>query len=92
MVSSKSFSIIHFLISDSPLPASPVNKGDPLKTIPILEFFGSIFLIRCCKNNNEPSDVLGVPDANLPVGSFASFLIKSSSDFQLTPNGGLVII
>ena len=29
IVSSKSFSTICFLISDSPLPASPVNKGDP---------------------------------------------------------------
>ena len=32
MDSNKSFSIIHFLISDSPLPASPVNNGEPLKT------------------------------------------------------------
>ena len=31
MVSNKSFSIIHFLISLSPLPESPVNIGDPLK-------------------------------------------------------------
>ena len=33
----QSFSIIHFLISDSPLPLSPVNNGEPLNTTPILE-------------------------------------------------------
>ena len=34
MHSNQSFSIIHFLISDSPLPASPLKSGEPLKTIP----------------------------------------------------------
>ena len=36
------YSIIHLRISDSPLPASPVNKGEPLKTIPIREPSGFI--------------------------------------------------
>ena len=35
MASSQSFSMIHRRISLSPLPASPVNSGDPLKTIAI---------------------------------------------------------
>ena len=88
--SNQSFSIIHLRISDSPLPASPVNSGEPLKTIPILEPDTSILSIKCCKNNNDPSDVRGVPTENLPLESFSSCFIKSSSDFQLTPNGGLV--
>ena len=42
-----SFSIIHFLISDSPLPLSPVNNGEPLNTIPIRLPFDSILEIIC---------------------------------------------
>ena len=34
MHSSMSFSIIHLRISLSPEPASPVNIGEPFKTIP----------------------------------------------------------
>ena len=33
MASSQSFSMIHRRISLSPDPASPVNRGDPLKTM-----------------------------------------------------------
>jgi hypothetical protein len=54
--------------------------------------FDSIFEIMCCKNNNEPSDVRGVPTENLPCGLLDSLTTNSSSLFQLTPNGGLVIM
>ena len=42
--------------------------------------------------DSDPSDVLGVPTKNLPVGSLLSFSTKTSSLFQLTPKGGLVIM
>ena len=51
IASSQSFSMIHLLISDSPDPASPVNRGEPLNTIAILVFVsvsgGCIFDIMC---------------------------------------------
>ena len=34
IASNQSFSIIHLRISLSPLPAPPLNKGEPLKIIP----------------------------------------------------------
>ena len=79
---------------DSPLPASPVNNGLPLKIIAILLPSSSsyILLIIFCKNSNEPSLTLGVPAPNLPSNpkSASSFTFFSSS-FQVTPKGGFDI-
>ena len=52
----------YFLISLSPDSASPVNNGEPLKIIAILEPPSSGFFILCTmcdKNNNAPSLFLG---------------------------------
>ena len=88
--SNQSFSIIQRRISLSPLPASPVKSGDPLKTIPTRLPLSSILESMCCRNSNAPSEERGVPAENLPLAVCASAFTAASSDFQLTPKGGFV--
>ena len=66
MVSSRSLSKIHRRISLSPLPASPVNRGEPLNTIAIRLPCGSILLTMCCKKSSAPSLMRGVPAEKRP--------------------------
>jgi hypothetical protein len=61
---SQSFSMIHRRISLSPLPAAPVNSGEPLNTIarrepPCSGVF--IFEIMCWRNKKLPSLIRGRP-------------------------------
>ena len=56
-------------ISDSPDPAAPVNRGEPLNTIarrapPSSGRF--ILEIMCCRNRKLPSLIRGVPAPNRP--------------------------
>ena len=93
MASNKSFSKIYRLISDGPLPASPVNSGEPLWIIAIREPCGFIFLMAFSKNSICPSAVDGKPGPNRPSKpNLASFLTITSSFFHSRPNGGLEII
>ena len=91
MASTQSFSSMYLLISDSPLPAAPVNREDPLWIIAILPSSFN-FLSPFKSNNIWPSDILGSPIPNLPL---SPSLCSSSTDFFSTfhsiPNGGLEI-
>ena len=66
------------------------KSGEPLKIIAMRLPFASILEIMCCRKSSAPSLVRGVPTLKRPCGSLASFLMKSSSIFQLTPKGGLL--
>src|SRR5216684_3488806 len=53
-------------ISLSPEPASPVNRGEPLKTIASREPSGFIFEIMCMMKSSEPSLMRGSPAPKRP--------------------------
>ena len=94
MASSQSFSMIQRRISDSPEPAAPVNRGEPLKTMARREppcSAGRIFEIMCCRNSSEPSLMRGKPAPKRPAkpSDFASAFTAVSTFFHSTPNGGL---
>ena len=92
MASSKLRSRSIFLMLLQPLPASPLNKGEPFSTMPIREpVWSSILAIMCCKKSNEPSDVEGRPASNLPPRqlSFKTAFFTFASLPQSTPKGGL---
>ncbi len=94
MTSKRSFSNMKRLISDSPEPAPPLNKGEPDKTMAARPppFSGSSNLeIRFCKKSIEPSLTLGKPAPKRPSKPFSlcSRCTASASLFQVIPNGGL---
>ena len=65
--------MIHRRISDSPDPAAPVNRGEPLNTIarrapPSSGRF--ILEIMCWRNRKLPSLIRGVPAPNRPDVAF----------------------
>jgi hypothetical protein len=83
--------MILFLISLSQLPASHVNRGEPLVITAILDFSQLVFIfdIMCCKNNNCQSFILGVPAQNLPAShNSASANTVSLSASHLVQYGG----
>lgn len=86
MASNRSFSMIQRRISLSPLPASPENMGDPLKTIPMRlpPFSGAFILeIRCCRNKKEPSEIRGKPAPKRPLWPYSQcLLVQTSGDWK----------
>ncbi len=70
MASSQSFSMIHWRMLLSPLPASPVNSGEPLKTMPMRlppSSGGRILDSMCWRNSSEPSLMRGRPAPKRPL-------------------------
>ena len=64
--------MIHLRMLLSPEPASPVKRGEPLKTMPMREpllslwAYGFIFEIMCCRKSSEPSLMRGRPAPKRP--------------------------
>jgi hypothetical protein len=95
-------------IFDGPDPASPLNKGEPLKTMAIFEpsppFSGGkcILEIMCCKNRNEPSLMAGNPAPNRPAKPSALYIFTTHrlrackalafSDQGIVSKGGFAVL
>ena len=77
-------------ISLSPEPASPVNSGEPLKTMAMRLPPGFILPIMCWRNRKEPSLMRGSPAPKRPAKPtvLASSRMVFSTFFHSTPKGG----
>ena len=70
MASSQSFSMIHWRMLLSPLPASPVKSGEPLKTMArrLPPSCGARILDSMCwRKSSAPSFMRGVPAPKRPL-------------------------
>src|SRR5271168_3902034 len=96
IASSRSLSMIHCLMLDSPDPAPPVKSGEPFSTMarrlpPSPPRTGCILEMRCSRNSSDPSETRGRPGPKRPAKPRCS--CSSVTDFcwvfQATPNGGV---